>query len=113
MNLDLYAEPFAASGHYTNIGELLIPGTRLRRTYAPAETAALGDHDFHVQSLRSNSSCDGNTVPGSFLYVVWQQDRSGSELGGRRIDAGDLFDSFKAPGIHSFVVKTSFWIPVG
>ena len=113
LNLDLYAEPFAASGRYSNIGELLIPGTRLRRGYTAAETTALGDRDFHLQSLRSNVVLRWEYRPGSFLYVVWQQDRSGSEPGGRRIDAGDLLDSLTAPGIHSFVVKTSFWVPVG
>jgi hypothetical protein len=113
LNLDLYAEPFAASGHYTNIGELAIPGTRLRRTYTEAEATALGDRDFHLRSLRSNVVLRWEYRPGSFLYVVWQQDRSGSELGGRRIDAADLFHALTAPGIHSFVVKTSFWVPVG
>ena len=113
LNLDMYAEPFAASGRYSNIGELLIPGTRLRRAYSPAEVAQLGSRDFHLQSLRSNVVLRWEYRPGSFFYVVWQQDRSGSEPGGRRIDAGDLFHSFAAPGVHSFVVKTSFWIPVG
>lgn len=113
LNLDLYAEPFAASGRYSDIGELSIPGTRLRRPYNPAEAAALGDRDFHVRSLRSNVVLRWEYRPGTLLYVVWQQDRSGSEPGGRRIDAGDLFRSFRAPGVHSFVVKTSFWIPVG
>jgi hypothetical protein len=113
LNLDLYAEPFAASGRYTDIGELLVPGTRLRRAYTPAETASIGSRDFHVQSLRSNVVLRWEYRPGSFLYVVWQQDRSGSEPGGRRIDAGDLWRAWSAPGVHSFVVKTSFWLPVG
>ena len=113
LNLDLYAEPFAASGRYSNIGELLIPGTRLRRGYAAADITALGDRDFHLQSLRSNVVLRWEYRPGSFLHIVWQQDRSGSEPGGRRIDAGDVFHSLSAPGIHSFVVKTSFWVPVG
>jgi hypothetical protein len=30
VNLDVYAEPFAASGHYYDYGELLAPGSRER-----------------------------------------------------------------------------------
>ncbi|MGE3842226.1 MAG: DUF5916 domain-containing protein, partial [Vicinamibacterales bacterium] len=113
LNLDLYAEPFAASGHYSNIGELLLPGTRLRRPYSAEEAAAVGNRDFNIRSLRSNVVLRWEYRPGTLLYVVWQQDRSGSGPGSRRIDAADVFRSFTAPGAHSLVVKTSFWIPVG
>jgi hypothetical protein len=113
LNLDLYAEPFAASGHYTEIGALAVPGTRRRLPFGPSEVAALGERDFHIQSLRSNVVLRWEYRPGTLLYVVWQQDRSASVPGGQRIGAGDVFQSFRAPGVHSFVVKTSFWIPVG
>ena len=114
LNLDLYAEPFAASGDYSDIGELAMPGTRLRRAYSEAESDALvGRRDFRVHSLRSNVVLRWEYRPGSFFYVVWQQDRGRSQPGGRRIDAGDLFQSLTAPGTHSFVVKTSFWLPIG
>ncbi len=33
LNLDVYAEPFAASGHYYDYGELLAPGSRERLKY--------------------------------------------------------------------------------
>ena len=40
MNLDVYAEPFAASGRYYDYGELLAPGSRERITYGTAGTHA-------------------------------------------------------------------------
>ena len=38
MNLDVYAEPFAASGHYYDYGELLAPGSRERLVYGTEGT---------------------------------------------------------------------------
>ena len=39
VNLDVYAEPFAASGRYYDYGELLEPASRDRLTYGTSGTA--------------------------------------------------------------------------
>ena len=49
---------------------------------------------------------------GSTLYVVWQQDRAGTELIGSRVGVNDAFRSLTAPGPNIFLIKTSFWLPV-
>jgi hypothetical protein len=131
LNLDVYAEPFAASGRYYRFGELLTPGTRDRFTYGEApdtsiatnpdgrRTVAVGDQsftlnarDFNSLSLRSNVVLRWEWRPGSTLYVVWQQDRSETEVVGTRVGLGDMLRSLTAPGSNFFVVKTSFWLPV-
>ena len=40
MNLDVYAEPFSASGRYYDFGELLLPGTRDRTRTEPRRARA-------------------------------------------------------------------------
>ena len=50
---------------------------------------------------------------GSTRYVVWQQDRGDSEVLGTRVDITDAFRSVTAPGSNIFLIKTSFWIPIG
>jgi hypothetical protein len=45
------------------------------------------------------------------FYVVWQQNRSLSELA-RECILADPFRSLDAPGTNYFIVKTSFWPPV-
>ncbi len=131
MNLDVYAEPFAASGGYYDFGELASPATRDRIAYgaAPGTTLTtladgtravtvdgsaftLRTTDFNTLSFRSNVVLRWEWRPGSTLYLVWQQDRSESAVLGTRVDAGDLFRSVSAPGSNLFVVKTSFWLPV-
>jgi hypothetical protein len=131
LNLDVYAEPFAASGRYYEFGELLLPGTRGRLTYGSAlgtaittepdgrravtvdgQTFTLPARDFNTLSLRSNVVLRWEWRPGSTLYVVWQQDRSETEVVTTPVSVGDLFRSLKVPGSNAFVIKTSFWVPV-
>lgn len=131
MNLDVYAEPFAASGRYYDFGELLAPGTADRLTYGTVagtslttiadgtrlvtvdnSTLTLRARDFNTLSFRSNVVLRWEWRPGSTLYLVWQQDRSESAVLGSRVDLGDMFRSLKAPGSNFFIVKTSFWLPV-
>ena len=127
VNLDVYAEPFAASGHYYDLGELAEPSTRLRRIYGTdgttaaqqpdgsllvtdgAETFMLRNPDFNVHSFRCNVVLRWEWRLGSTLYVVWQQDRRVRESIGDRIGLLDPFRSLTAPGNNYFVVKTSFW----
>jgi hypothetical protein len=129
LNVDIYAEPFAASGRYARIGELLLPGTRQMILYGTGGTASelqpdgslrvtaggsvftLPNNDFNVRSFRSNVVLRWEYRPGSLLYVVWQQDREGSEPDGTRIGLSEPFRSLTAPGAHYFVIKTSYWLP--
>lgn len=127
LNLDVYAEPFAASGHYQDLGELAQPSTRLRRRYGDSGTTIipqpdgsllvtdgdatfrLNNPDFNVHSFRLNVVLRWEWRPGSTLYVVWQQDRNLREAIGDPIGLADPFRSLTAPGNNYFVIKTSFW----
>jgi hypothetical protein len=130
MNLDVYAEPFAASGRYYDHGELLAPGGEARITYGEPGTIvqvtadghrevrignasfSLRNRDFNTLSFRSNVVLRWEWRPGSTLYAVWQQDRADTEPVGTRVGLGDMFRSLGTSGSHVFVVKTSFWMPV-
>jgi hypothetical protein len=129
MNLDIYAEPFAASGRYYDFGELLLPATRDRITYGTAPDTSLTTNedgtrsvtvgesmftlqtkDFNTLSFRSNVVLRWEYRAGSTLYLVWQQNRSFTEVLGSFVNAADMFRSLTAPGSNYFIVKTSFWL---
>jgi hypothetical protein len=130
VNLDVYAEPFAASGRYYDFGELLAARTRDRLRYGTNGTAietledgrrrvtdgasafTLSARDFNTLSFRSNVVLRWEWRPGSTLYVVWQQDRSESETLGSYVSVADMFNSLTARGSNFFVIKTSFWLPI-
>jgi hypothetical protein len=130
VNLDVYAEPFAASGRYYDYGELLEPASRERLKYGTSgstltvnpdgsqvvnvggSTFTLRNRDFNTLSFRSNVVLRWEWRTGSTLYVVWQQDRAGTEGVGTRVAVSDAFRSLTAPGANIFLLKTSFWLPV-
>ena len=86
VNLDIYAEPFAASGRYYDYGELLEPGSRERLKYgtdgtilsvnpdgsqvvtAGGSTLTLRNRDFNTLSFRSNVVLRWEWRTGSTLY---------------------------------------------
>ena len=129
INIDLYAEPFAASGRYYDFGELPASRARDLRVYGTdgttialqpdgsrvvtdgASTFTLANQDFNVRSFRSNLVLRWEWRPGSTLHLVWQQDRRAREAVGERAGLGDMFRSFGATGSNYFVVKVSFWAP--
>jgi len=96
LTLEAYAEPFTASGRFSQYGELPAPKRSDLRQYGTDGTTitALNDRfyqisdsrfpgtfqlpneDFNLFSLRTNAVLRWEWRRGSTLYLVWQQDRS-------------------------------------
>ncbi len=130
LSLEVYAEPFAASGRYSRHGELLAPGTTDMLTYGTsgttaardadgnvtvtdgADTFTLENRDFNFLSFRSNVVMRWEWRRGSTLFFVWQQNRAEDEGSGRFVRPGDLWDSLSADGENFLAVKLSYWLPV-
>ena len=132
LTLELYGEPFAASGKYRGFGELTAARTFDLREYGTsgttisrdsvgnylvtdnggADTLNIDNPDFNILSFRSNAVLRWEWRPGSTLYLVWAQDRFGFTPAGRLVGFRELFDSFGAQGDNFLAVKISYWIPV-
>ncbi|HJQ65321.1 MAG TPA: DUF5916 domain-containing protein, partial [Gemmatimonadales bacterium] len=130
LTLDLYAEPFAASGRYYGLGELAAArgfgllrygtsGTTIARDQAGdytitdgADTILVANPDFNVLSFRSNAVLRWEWRPGSTLFLVWQQNRFGFDTRGAHVGPRDLWDSFRATGDNFLAIKASYWFSV-
>jgi hypothetical protein len=130
VSLDLYAEPFAASGRYHDYGELPQPGaTELRRYGASGGSAerqptgaieivdgssrfSVPSRDFNVLSFRTNAVLRWEWRPGSTLYLVWQRDGGAFDPDARDVVPGDLGKAVTADGGHTIALKISYWLPV-
>tara|TARA_B100001123_G_scaffold153533_1_gene177598 strand:+ start:15285 stop:17990 length:2706 start_codon:yes stop_codon:yes gene_type:complete len=128
MTLDIYAEPFAASGRYERFGETRAPRDARLRIYGTDGTTierlddgrslvrdgddsfVLRNYDFNVRSFRSNVVLRWEWRPGSTLFVVWQQNRQDRTSMGRHVGFGDLFESLSVPGDNIFAIKTTLWV---
>ena len=127
LNLELYAQPFAASGRFVDFGELAEAGGLHLRTYGNGATSIdrVGDgslevsdgedrwtipnQDFNIRSFRSTAVISWEWKPGSTLFLVWQQARSRELNTGTRAGVDDLFSSLGAAGDNFFAVKLSYW----
>jgi hypothetical protein len=81
----------------------------------PTEAAAqglrlLGDPDFTFRSLRGNAVVRWEYSPGSALFLVWQQTRSGTEAFGDVQLSRDAGDLLREPARNVFLLKATYWI---
>jgi hypothetical protein len=130
ISLEIYAEPFSASGHYFDLGELAAPGSLHLRRYGTDNTSvqqqsdgswkvteqneefAIRNLDFNYLSFRSNVVFRWEWTRGSTLYLVWQQNRSAYDPIGDTVTFGRMIDTFSATGDQFIAVKISYWLPV-
>ena len=128
VTIDVYAEPFAASGQYRGFGELAAARSRDLRIYGTDGTTitrladrsyvvtdgpsafALTNRDFNNLSFRSNVVLRWEWRPGSTLYAVWQQNRASSIREGQHVSVDDLFGSLSAPGDNVVALKSTIWL---
>jgi hypothetical protein len=133
LSLELYAQPFASSADYDDPAQLHAPrsytfdrfgrdvGTVVyndsTRSYridpdgaGPAPSFTVDDGDFVRRSLRGNAVVRWEWRPGSTLFFVWQQRRSGTIDEGRFDMGRDLEGMFDAPPDNVFVIKMNYWL---
>ncbi len=71
---------------------------------------SFGDRNFNIRSLRSSAVLRWEYLPGSVLFLVWQQARR-DELENGDFNLGrDLGGIFSAPGEDTFIAKASFYV---
>ncbi|HUH14173.1 MAG TPA: DUF5916 domain-containing protein [Longimicrobiales bacterium] len=130
LTLQVFAQPFLASGAFDGVKELRAPETFSFLRYGedigtvvrdgddlvvdpdgpgPAEPFRLADEDFARRSLRGNAVLRWEWRPGSTLYLVWQQTRASSEHFESLALGRDARALFRAPADNLFVVKVSYW----
>ena len=142
LSLQLYLEPFVSVGNYGALKEFRAPNTFDFLEYGtdvgtvvegadggltvdpdgggPATGFTVGDRDFSYRSLLGNAVLRWEWLPGSTMFLVWQQRRVNSVTGrgaggeypwvgsfdlGR--DAGDVFGS---PADDVLMVKVNYWL---
>ncbi|GMV06636.1 MAG: hypothetical protein AMXMBFR53_29120 [Gemmatimonadota bacterium] len=132
LTLEIYAQPFLASGDYGALKELRAPRSFDFDRYGldrgsisvdaegdylidpdgtgPAAAFTVSDRDFSRVSLRGTGVLRWEWRPGSTLFLVWQQSRA-DELDGGRFEFGRGSRAmFGADADNVFMLKATYWI---
>ncbi len=138
MTLELYMQPFFASGHYDDFKEYVAPRTVKTVVYGrglgtisatrdstgmiasytvdpdglgPAAPFTIANPDFTEQSLRGNAVFRWEYRPGSVLYVAWTQSRLADEAFGDLELGRDRTALLATRPDNILLVKASWWLP--
>jgi hypothetical protein len=132
LSLQLFMQPFAASGRFSRFKEFTTPRRFEFAVYGedrgvitesatgarivdpdgtgPATAFTIPNQDFTVRALRGNAVLRWEYSPGSALFLVWSQQREQAFDDARGGVIGEATRTFADPGRHVFLVKFSRWI---
>ncbi|MDQ2667550.1 MAG: carbohydrate binding family 9 domain-containing protein [Gemmatimonadota bacterium] len=137
LTLQLYAQPFIASGAYLNFREFAAPRTVQKLVYGadvgtisfvggapgsggtytvdpdgagPASAFSFANPDFTVRSFIGNAVLRWEYRPGSTVYFVWTQQRTGSDAVGAFDFTTQRTALFRDRPTNVFQVKMNYWV---
>jgi len=129
LSLQAYLQPFIAVGHYSRFKELARPKSTDFTLYGengsvvafsdgeykidpdgsgPAPLFTFPNPDFNYKSIRGTIVLRWEYHPGSFLYLVWTQNRHDYAYPGELQLGRDLSRLFSAPGENIFLLKLTY-----
>jgi hypothetical protein len=106
VSFELFAQPFVSTGDYGDVMQLRRPRAFEFDPYG----GAMEPSDFNTRSLRGNAVMRWEWKPGSTLFLVWQQRRSGSFDSGRFDLSRDARAIFNTRPNNVFLVKMNYWL---
>ena len=134
VTLQLYAQPFFASGDYSEFSEFAAPRSAEQLVYGrdlgtlvrdaataqytadpdgpsgPAAAFTFGDPNFTSRSLRGTAVLRWEYRPGSTMFFVWTQQRSGSDQFGDFDFTRDYRSLLGDRPDNVFLVKATYWL---
>ncbi len=139
LTLELFAQPFLASGKYTSFKEFAEAKSRRMNFYGrdngstvvtntdpqtgdvtgytvdpdgagAAAPFTFGNPDFNERSLRGTGVLRWEYRPGSTLFFVWTQQREGSDNYGDFNFSRDRSALFRDRPTNVFQIKATYWI---
>jgi hypothetical protein len=139
LTLEMFAQPFLASGRYADLAEYRAPrsgdiylygrdvGTVAEQRDAsghlvsttvdpdgagPASPFVVDNPDFNLRSLRGTAVLRWEYRPGSTMYFVWTQERSGYDVFGDFNFQRDRSALFRDRPVNVFQIKASYWLGI-
>jgi len=133
LTLQLFAQPFFATGDYGRFREFAAPHSLRKLDYGtdigtithnvaaatytvdpdgsgPAQPFTFADPNFASRSLRGNAVLRWEYRPGSTVYFVWTQTRTGADGIGTFNFAREQAALFRDRPTNIFQIKVNYWL---
>jgi hypothetical protein len=113
LTFELYGEPFASSGVYTDMREVSATpdAWSYDARFQPYAPPAGTETSFSFRQIRTNAVLRWEYLPGSTLFLVWAHGRDEStENQPRRAWQSDLTGLLDLDADHTFLLKVSYWL---
>ena len=115
VSLQAYLQPFVSKGTYTDVRQL--SSTPRASSYDDRYTT-FGDSSvtnnpggFNFKQLQSNIVFRWEYMPGSTLFLVWNEGRQGSaDAAGTKNFREEVDDLLRLHPANTFLIKASYWI---
>jgi hypothetical protein len=134
LSLQLYTQPYVSAGKYSEFKEVIEPRAEkyddrwhiftseelvlkdgvyyLSPFSEPGEVFTFGDPDFNFRQFRLNFVLRWEYLPGSTLYLVWQNGINDYADFGELSIGDDLRQLFSSPSDNAFMLKISYWFNI-
>ncbi|MGH7458388.1 MAG: DUF5916 domain-containing protein [Longimicrobiaceae bacterium] len=114
LTLQLYAQPFIATGAYRDYFEVADPvaGSFDDRFEPISGGLDTPERDFTVRDFKLNVVLRWEYRLGSTLFLVWSHDRAHTDGDGRFRPVDDLAVLFDAPSRNVLLVKVNYWLDI-
>jgi hypothetical protein len=127
LSLQVFAQPFIASGNYGPVKEFaepnefdfleygkdvgaIVDGRVYPNGAGTTPSFAVPRPDFNIGSLRGNAVMKWEWRPGSTMYLAWQQTRNDFRPVGEFAFGGDINRLFQTVPENVFLIKVSYWL---
>lgn len=109
LSVQVYAQPFVASGDYSDWRELNDPRAKAYASRYMPYGGGANPAGFNSKQFNSNVVLRWEYQPGSVFFVVWQQGRVDNRDPGSFEPARDLRNLFGTHPDNTVLVKLSYW----
>jgi hypothetical protein len=128
LSLQLYAQPFLATGRYSEYKDVVDAGAaRYRDRYVSLEPTLMRGEDgtytaerdgrfsfarpdFSVREMRSTAVLRWQYRPGSSVFAIWSRGRASSDDDGRFALGRAVRELSRADGEDVVMVKANYWV---
>jgi hypothetical protein len=104
ISVQIYTQPFIATGKYNEYIELAEPGTYKFQPFNPGD-----NYDFNIKEMNFNLVFRWEYAPGSTIYAVWNRGMSDDKNTGHFNLNNNIDDLVNAPPDDIVMIKINRW----